>query len=133
MNAASDPDAFQRVSAATEWVLRLRDESLSEDAIGDWLRWCEADPRNQRAFDRAQELWALTRKLSPASIDPRLGRVGSSKKSKRRWLALAASFLGATALLVVIASRPWPGDGVIVAQSPVSFTRLPDGSSMQFG
>lgn len=49
----------QRLEAASEWLLRLRDERATEDDIMRWVDWCESDPRNQRAFEQAQQFWRV--------------------------------------------------------------------------
>ncbi len=53
----------KRLDEAAEWMLRLRDEA-SDEVVADWLRWCEADRRNQRSFDKVQELWRLSEGLA---------------------------------------------------------------------
>ncbi len=49
----------KRMAQATEWFGRLREESLPPETIADWLRWCEEDPDNLRAYRGVQEIWAL--------------------------------------------------------------------------
>lgn len=45
-----------RIDAAADWLLRLQSETASDETIRSWVRWCEADVRNQQAFDRVREL-----------------------------------------------------------------------------
>jgi len=44
-----------RINAAADWLLRLQSETASDATIRSWVQWCEADVRNQRAFDQVRE------------------------------------------------------------------------------
>src|SRR5689334_18697905 len=43
--------------AAWDWLLRLREEAVTQDDLTQWLRWYEADERHKQAFDEAQAFW----------------------------------------------------------------------------
>lgn len=45
-----------RIDAAADWLLRLQSETASDETIRSWVQWCEADVRNQQAFDHVREL-----------------------------------------------------------------------------
>jgi transmembrane sensor len=160
MNTKSAPkelEDIQRMDMAAEWVLLLRQEPVKDADIAAWLQWCEADPRNQFAFERAQKLFGLMHGLSPDEIlgdepaeSPRVeaqshtSRRRAARGSERRGGGLRSGVLGfalATAALVVAAIYlGWPprrsslADQVVVSSAqPLQTTQLPDGSSMELG
>jgi transmembrane sensor len=50
-----------RLAAASEWFLRLREATVTNDVITAWLQWCNDDPENARAFREIQEIWSLAK------------------------------------------------------------------------
>jgi transmembrane sensor len=64
-SAQPNASEAQRLDAATHWLLRLREAGASEDDVMRWLEWCDADARNQQAFERVQELWQIAGNLAP--------------------------------------------------------------------
>jgi len=143
--AVNDP---ARLDQAAEWVLRLR-EGNSEQAIEGWLQWCEADPRNQRAFDEMSELWRLAEHLPAAAAR---GALATPPQQVRRGLPLprgvwmprlprpllfaAAGAMGlallAAGLLFVQQALHRAGDDDVVATAfKVNEAELSDGSKME--
>jgi transmembrane sensor len=59
----------RRLEQATEWMLRLREDTVSEGDIVCWMKWCESDPRNHQAFDRVQEFWRVSGALAQEIVD----------------------------------------------------------------
>lgn len=52
-------DASQaRLEEASQWWLRLREDSVRPDEIGQWLDWCQRDPANLQVFEKIETLGA---------------------------------------------------------------------------
>jgi transmembrane sensor len=158
-SAPQELDELQRMNMAAEWVLLLRQEQIRDEDIANWLQWCEADPRNQHAFDRAQKLLNLTRALRaqdlqddmaarpPLAESDRPARRAPSTRGLRRapgarsaWLSHPALRFGlaiaATALIVSGAwtwytGMPVAAQAVVFSPEPVHASLLPDGSRME--
>src|SRR5262245_32026390 len=56
MNGAQSM-SIKELSIAWNWVLRLRDDAVSQDDLGEWLAWYEADHRHRQAFEEMQAFW----------------------------------------------------------------------------
>jgi transmembrane sensor len=54
---STDATRRRQTAEASEWLMRLREEPDDESTLASWLRWCESDPGNAQAFERAQCLW----------------------------------------------------------------------------
>ncbi len=121
-----------------QWVMRLRDESVTEEDIGAWMEWYEHDERNKKAFDEMQEFWHFTGGLATApggaqKLARLRGAVVDSAPAAAytRWLALAASVA-----LVVAGSMAWwqwrdGGNPAPVSSQNINERHLPDGSRVQ--
>lgn len=149
----------QRLETATDWMLRLRDDTASEHEIVRWVQWCEADSRNQQAFDRVRDLWQVSGALGHEVVDGDLleveaaarrpdgfGRLArkagyrlrASWAGYRHPLLLAAANILVMLMLVAAASalyvrRHQAGDDDLVAAAsePVHEAELSDGSKME--
>jgi transmembrane sensor len=53
---------------ASQWLMRLQEEDVSEADIAEWLKWC-ADVENLKAFDDVQRLYDQLRAVEPAERD----------------------------------------------------------------
>ncbi len=62
-NQAANPSAME---AAATWLLRLREDTLSDAEMSQWIEWCEANPENLRTFEELQSLWRLAGEHPPA-------------------------------------------------------------------
>lgn len=144
----------RRLEDAADWMLRLRAGDAGEDDIVQWVRWCEADPANQAAFDRVQALWqtagALERDASEASSPPGgdasgPASIASTRADATRRLhvrrharprlrvALAACVIAAAGGLAWWGSAMWRASTDVHlagAQVPVTSKRLADGSTV---
>lgn len=133
----------QRLETAAEWMLRLRDAAASEDDILRWVHWCETDPRNQQAFDRAQELWNLTSGLANEVVDGELAARKNDRRKPFAWSGMmdflngfagprTAIAFASVAALVIGAAWLLRGESfnTVPALEPVRETRLSDGSTM---
>src|SRR5688572_11956287 len=96
------------MDAAMEWVMRLRDESLTEEDISAWMEWYESDERHKKTFDEMQEFWHFTGGLAALpGGKQRIARLRGAEQNKAgvatRWsrVALAAS------VLVAIGAGAW--------------------------
>jgi len=96
--------ANEQIDEATDWLLRLKSESVSQADVSAWLDWCNARPENLAAFERAQSLYDRLRNVEEGVRVGFLDLV-EIKKRPRAWpVALAASLIAAIGLL---AWRPW--------------------------
>jgi transmembrane sensor len=138
-----------RINVAADWLLRLQSETASDELIHQWVQWCEADVRNQQAFDRVRELLKVADGLADEVRDGEL--IGAAEVSnpvertvqsgwRARWQrplrALAASLailaVGALLWAVLIGTGQLPvlNGSVIASNAPVRDAMLPDGSKV---
>lgn len=52
---------------ASRWWLRLREDDVRPDEIGEWLDWCQADPANLQAFEKVETLGGRLEALDAAT------------------------------------------------------------------
>jgi transmembrane sensor len=77
----------QQMDAAMQWVLRLREDGVTERDIADWLSWYERDERNKQAFDQMQEFWHLAGGLAAGAEGvERIRRLGRDESFAGRFL-----------------------------------------------
>lgn len=131
----------QRLEMAADWMLRLRNESASDEEILRWVQWCEADARNQHAFDRVQETWKISGGLAGEVVNGEF--VGTTampyvRARARFTLALAASCVFALATSALWLARNHggprlPGDALVAAGSSelTHLATLADGSRVE--
>ncbi len=150
MSTSTDhPDMeVRRLEEAGHWLLQLREENLSEEAMQRWLEWCEADPKNLAAFERVQALWrgvpaqaAVPAKLQQALVSPRERQSTDARRARRfgsfaPWERVAAA-AGAAAVVglgsLALLEQRTPPDSITVAklEAPPRVNQnsvLPDGS-----
>lgn len=68
MNNADQNARMLAVEQASQWLVRLQDDAVSDadlEAWGDWM----AQPQNARAFDDISALWEATASLSSESLE----------------------------------------------------------------
>jgi len=125
------------METAMQWVMRLRDESVTEEDIGAWMEWYEQDERHKRIFDEMQEFWHFTGELAtlPEGMQriARLRGIDANRvpaEPRWRWGALAASIALACS---VGAWWQWGGgrNEFNVATQNMREQQLPDGSRVQ--
>ncbi|MBL8265626.1 FecR family protein [Steroidobacter sp.] len=121
--------AVQRYREATEWLLKLDDEQVSEADLADWLRWCERDAENLQAFERMQADWNDVKAIRARTTAP----VQARPVSRANW-KIAAAIAGLAVLAggiswSVLSSRD-PAMTQIAASTANKTTALPDGSSL---
>lgn len=108
MNVATQNHLPQSLLAeASNWLLRLQGDKVPQVEIAAWLEWCNADPLNLEAFDRAQRLYDQLRATSTqARADfMRLVEDAPAPRARRSgWVAITALAASLTALLVW---SPW--------------------------
>lgn len=125
----------QRLEAAGMWLLRLQEDSLTENEIADWIRWCELDASNLQAFEQMRSLWQVAPDHLPQVRPPRW------RPSMRSWGALAACLAltvvaGAVFLLDQRRSEPERVAREDLVQTAVAQNQpaiLPDGSHLEMG
>ena len=84
----------QRLSEASEWLLRLESAGRTEADDQAWLRWCDEDAGNFAAFEAVQRQWQNLDSLK-GSVEPVHERAPSPatvrpRRTKLAW-AIAAS------------------------------------------
>jgi transmembrane sensor len=52
--------AEERLEAAAQWLVRLREEPTNATVLTAWLQWCDEHADNTRAFESIQEIWNLS-------------------------------------------------------------------------
>jgi transmembrane sensor len=81
------------LAVAWDWVLRLRQDSVSQDDLTAWLSWYEADERNKAAFEDMQAFWQqidqVTEEPNPLPPELWLGDLAASGTSHTRRLQSA--------------------------------------------
>lgn len=128
------------MESAMQWLLRLREDRVTEADITAWMEWYEADEANKKAFDEVQEFWHFTGGLAEGEGGAqRIARLQrrlplNLRPGHRRSLVPLA--LAATILLIAMASVYWATrEGMpALSESAVVNVRkqhLPDGSEMQ--
>jgi transmembrane sensor len=135
---------------ASRWLARLRAEPDSEDAVTDWLRWCEEDPGNAEAFERVQRLW---RQMDQVSGDYRALTAAEGKLAtevpallpvrRSRWskaVRPATWRIAAILVCAVGAVAVWQWGALRMAELPLGVSApenrvasLPDGSVVHLG
>lgn len=144
---SSQPNA-QLQQEAAQWLLRLREDQLSEDETRQWLRWCEAHPDNLRAFERIQKLWRaipvqLEREME-ADLLPPLRNAQRIEASHERFVRAGRGWAIAAGLIGFIVCLPLAYRAFVTPSSAVQAkieaplrvnesSVLPDGSRVALG
>lgn len=145
---ASAARDIARHTEAAEWLLRLQEPALDEEAVAEWMAWCEADPLNRKAFEGMAEVHELAGRLDRRSFERPAAPVPASRPAPGRprawaWGAVAASLaiVGVLAVSLPSAFRGAP-EAVRPASSLARLetargvrqtVRLEDGSRVQLG
>jgi transmembrane sensor len=144
----------ERMEIASDWLLRMQAEPITEQELASWLRWYDADPANRLAFEKVQETfeaihgqpqesktsWARQLTVAPDAASPRHSGVGRNPfpwLSHHRALFAAA----ATALAFAIGIGAWQWQQSESVQTAAFKTErathrlvsLPDGSKVRLG
>jgi transmembrane sensor len=89
---------------ASDWLLRLKNENVSQADLSAWLDWCSAKPENLEAFERAQSLYHRLRNVEDGTRASFLS-MGDVRRERFAWpIAVAASVIAALGLIVW---KPW--------------------------
>lgn len=140
----TSPQAARIMNEASQWVLRLKEDPLSEQELMAWLHWCDSDERHRKAFEEAQRFWLGVGELAqePESTarlqalrthGPVSACTAPGQGRRHRWtFALAASV--AIMTIGVFGSQlllRQPKTLVADSSSSVSHETLPDGSTVE--
>jgi transmembrane sensor len=90
-----------RLAEAGVWIARLHGDERDRSLEAGFRQWLKADPLNGRAFELATEVWDDSqnlRRVVPFAHEPAPTRRNRSRRSR---IAVAASLVAVTALLVV--------------------------------
>jgi transmembrane sensor len=151
---SEDSMEMRRSAEASEWLVRLRDESHDEATVSNWLRWCETDPANAAAFECVQRMWRLMDEAIPSGAQARAllqtsgqaavtDRAQAIARSTRGWRRSGFAVAASVAVAVVAlwsGSRffGWgePAAPAISSAESIRENRtatLPDGSLVELG
>jgi transmembrane sensor len=141
--------SIRELSIAWDWVLRLRDDAVTQDNLNEWLRWYEADERHRDAFEEMQTLWRGAAQVIDGPGAPTIARLlGESSSSFRRkqalgrtrsfnWLHAPGWIRGgllvglATALVVAVSLWIWRPHATPQSEPLVRRQVLADGSRIE--
>ena len=132
------------LATAWDWLLRLREETVTQRDLAEWLQWYEADEQHKRAFESVQAFWRSTGQvlegpgapsvselLSPPSL---LGRASGPAGGGRRrftWRAVLATAASVLALSLGLTVLKWPHSPRPSLPPIVEHSVLPDGSRVE--
>jgi len=104
-------DDVRVMQAAMQWLLRMREETLTERDIAAWMNWYEADESHKKVFDEMQEFWQQTGGLGEGSDGvarlQRLGKTGPANLRPSRSLAQVALAMAAGLGLLAVGVVLW--------------------------
>lgn len=125
-------DLDPRSEQALEWVARLATGEADGEALAEFARWRDRDPRNEKALIAARRLWLDIGTPLEAARDPavvaRAAVQRSGKRAAYRMLAAAAALT-----LAVGIGRQWSHDwryDQVTAVGEQRAVALADGSTM---
>lgn len=105
------------VEEASQWLVRLHDDNVSDADLEAWGDWMAKSPLNARAFDDVSALWEASASVSSHSLDQaiqtndQVARRRAPRTPRRRWWAAAA--MAAACGVVAIGVVKWlPGTPV---------------------
>lgn len=79
------------LAEAWNWVLRVQDESVSQEDLADWLRWYESEETHKAVFDELQAFWQqidrVTDEPKPLPAELWLGGLALSPSEAEQLLA----------------------------------------------
>lgn len=138
MTTVQPADAeLERLRAAMQWLVRLRESGDDEALIGEWLAWLDAAPENAEAFEQIKDTWqvagAAATLLPRHAESPARGRWWR-RLSSRNSLRIAAAVVLAIAGTLLL--RPQAPQGEQTLSTPVAIhgsSLLPDGSKVELG
>lgn len=136
------PVQAERLEAAGHWLLRLREDSLSEREMSEWIEWCESNPDNLAAFEELHALWRAAGEHPP--VAPKKAGVRNERRLQlpvyRFALAASVAIILMSAALLLFNRQPSTSIQTIAAidrvATPVAQNRealLPDGSHVAIG
>jgi transmembrane sensor len=116
----------RRYLEASDWLLRLEAENVSEEDVIAWLRWCERDGANLQAYEKVQQDWRDIVALRGESPRTR------ARPPARMWVRAAAAVVVACAVGVIAWQVYGPSFRTheIATQTANKSSTLPDGSSL---
>lgn len=127
------------MEVAMYWLMRLRDESMTEHDLAAWVEWYECDERHKKAFDEMQAFWHFTGELSSLpDSDQRIGRLRGAPMRKPpaslRWRAFSGALAaGVAAVGLMVGWWQWSTTQNLPKEvvQTMRERHLPDGSRVQ--
>ena len=124
MNSINKNGRELAVEEASQWLVRLHEESVSDADLEAWGDWMAKSPANARAFDDVSALWDVSASVSSESLDHaiRARSAATSKpvlrpRTRRRWLT-AGAMAAACGLVALGVVKLLPG---VTATAPEVF------------
>lgn len=93
-----DSRARLAIRAASQWYVRLNDETVSEGERARWQHWLDADPAHQQAWQHIETLSRQMGRIKGELASRTLGNTGPSRRQVLRTLMVLASVGGVSAL-----------------------------------
>jgi len=121
------------IQKATDWLQRL--EALPHDATlrGAAETWRTESPEHARAWARAERTWRLLEQIPFSNEGPSRGRATVAHHWLQTHRAMAASFIVALALMVMIPMWSGPHADFATETAEVRRVTLEDGSLVDLG
>jgi transmembrane sensor len=146
MNAVESM-SVEELSVAWDWVLRLRDDAVTQEDLAEWLCWYETDDRHREAFEEMQAFWRGAEGVLEGPKAPTMAQLlgvrpttSSSRRvpefSRTTFLRWTPIFAGATAVVIGMMlwwAYPNAMNNTPNASAAPSVVRqtLPDGSHVE--
>lgn len=135
---------------ARSWFVRLRDDSVTAEEIGEWETWLRADPAHGQAYDAVAAVWAMTEAVTlrpPSAAELSADGYDSAvpvvewrfRASRRKPLVWVGAALAAAASIAVVLWTQAPLPGVEESRQITTVRAqhkdevLPDGSKVVLG
>ena len=97
MNRTDKSGRMVAVQEASEWLVRLQDQDVSDADLEAWGDWMAQSPDNARAFEDVSALWEASGSVSSESLDDAVrarlpAAAGQVRRPRngRRWAVAAA-------------------------------------------
>jgi transmembrane sensor len=138
---------IEQLAAAWDWVLRLRDDTVHQGDLVEWLCWYEADEAHRSAFTEMQAFWRNAGQVIEGADAPTLAQLlgesatlsadtpepaylsaPTTRRERTALLCTAALVVTCTLSVWWLHQARLVGAPVIPARSTLQEATLPDGS-----
>src|SRR4029434_6292657 len=71
-----------RLEIASDWLLRIQEESLDSEELAQWLQWYDADPANRDAFEKVRATFESIHALPQSERRAWASQLADARKSR---------------------------------------------------